>query len=64
MLFPLVSKVFTDIFKIYELPKTCNKIPKYCQILVLTIIICQANSMSQLNLPFGVYLINFIENVP
>ena len=48
MLFPLYSKVFTNILKIYELPKINNTIPKYCQTLVLTIIIYQANSMSQL----------------
>ena len=46
MFFPLVSKVFTDILKIYELPKY---IIKYLNIalcsLVLAITICQANSM-------------------
>ena len=50
MFFPLFSKVFTNILKIYELPKINNMIPKYCRILVLTIIIYQANSMSQLHL--------------
>ena len=39
MFFPLCSKVFIDILKIYELPKINNTIPKYCQTLVLTIII-------------------------
>ena len=43
----VLSKVFTDILKIYELPEIYNKIPKYCQTLALTIIIFQANSMSQ-----------------
>ena len=52
MFFPLFSKVFPDILKIYELPKIYNKIPKYWQTLVLTIIILQANSMSQLHLAF------------
>ena len=33
MLFLLFSKVFTDILKIYELPKVYNKISKYCQTL-------------------------------
>ena len=49
------TKDFTDILKIYELPKIYNKIPKYCQTLVLTIIIYQANSMSQLHLAFELY---------
>ena len=30
MFFPLCSKVFTNILKIYELPKTNNTLPKYC----------------------------------
>ena len=30
MFFPLCLKVFSDILKIYELPKINNKIPKYC----------------------------------
>ena len=42
--FTIFSKVFTDILKIYELHKIYYKIP-YCQILVLTIIIYQANSV-------------------
>ena len=45
----VLSKVFTDILKIYELAKICNKKPKYCQTLVLTIIIYKANSISQLH---------------
>ena len=53
--FPLFLKDFTDILKIYELPKIYNKIPKYSQTLVLTIIVYQANSMSQLHLPFELY---------
>ena len=51
----VLSKVFTDILKIYELPKIYNKKPKYCQTFVLTIIIYQANSMSQLHLAFELY---------
>ena len=50
MFFPLCPKVFADILKIYELPKINNTIPKYCQTLVLTIIIYQVSSMSQLHL--------------
>ena len=50
MFFPLCPKVFADILKIYELPKINNTIPKYCQTHVWTIIIYQANSMSQLHL--------------
>ena len=38
MFFPFFSKVFTDILKIYELPKIYIKKPKYCQTLVWTII--------------------------
>ena len=64
MFFPLFSKVFTDILKIYELTKTYNKIPKYCQTLVLTLIIYKASSMSQHELAFELYPINLIENVP
>ena len=41
MFFPIFSNVFTNILKIYELPKIYNK---------LTIIIYQVNSMSQLHL--------------
>ena len=37
----VLSKVFTDILKNYELPKIYNKKPKYCQTLVSTIIIYQ-----------------------
>ena len=33
-----LSKILTDILKIYELPKIYNKKPKYCLTLVLTII--------------------------
>ena len=61
MFFPLCSIVFTNLLKIYELPKINNTIPKYCQTLVLTIIIYQANSMSQLHLASEIY--PFIENV-
>ena len=63
MFFPLFSKVFTNILKIYELPKI-NNIPKYYQTIFLTIIIYQANSMSQLHLASEITPINFIENVP
>ena len=46
MFFPIFSNVFTNILKIYELPKIYNKILKK----LLTIIIYHANSMSQLHL--------------
>ena len=64
MFFPLFLKVFTNILKSYELPKINNMIPEYCQTLVLalTIIIYQANSMSQLYLASKRY--PFIENMP
>ena len=52
--FPLCSKVF-NILNIYELPKIINTIPKYCQTIVLTIIIYQANFMSQLQLASELY---------
>ena len=52
----IFSKVFTDILKVYELLKMYNKIPKYCQTLVLTIIIYQVNSTSQLHLRFELCL--------
>ena len=55
MFFPLCAKVFINILKIYELPKVNNTIPKYCQTLVLTIAIYQANSMSQLQPPSELY---------
>ena len=55
MFFPLFSKVFTNILKIYELPKTYNKILKYCQILFFTIITYQVDSMSQLHLVSDLY---------
>ena len=51
MFFPLFSKVFTNILKIYELPKTYNKILK----IFLTIIIYQINSISQLHLASELY---------
>ena len=53
--FPLCSKVFINISKIYEIPKINNTIPKYCQTLLLTIITHQANSMSQLQLASELY---------
>ena len=49
MFFLFFSKVFTNILKIYKLLKIYNKMPKYCQTLVLTIITYQANSISQLH---------------
>ena len=61
LLFP---KVFTDILKIYELPKIYNKIPKYYQGLALTIMVYQVSSMSQLHLALELYPYNAIENVP
>ena len=61
MFFPLYSNVSTNILKIYKLPKIDNMMPKYCQTLVLAIIIYQANSMSQLRLASELY--PFFENV-
>ena len=61
MFFPLFSKFFTGILKIYELPKICNKISKYCQTLVLTISNYQVNFMSNI-LNFSPF--NFYESVP
>ena len=51
LFFPLFSNVFTNILKIYELPKIYNKILKK----LLTIIIYQVNSMSQLHLASELY---------
>ena len=48
---PVFSNVFTNILKIYELPKIYNKILKK----LLTIIIYQVNSMSQLHLVSEIY---------
>ena len=63
--FLLLSNVFTDILKIDELPKIYNKIPKYCQTLVSTIIIYHANSQCHNFIWLLNYTpINFIENVP
>ena len=71
MFFPLFPKIFTNTLKIYEPPKTNNTLSKYCQTLVLTIIIYQANSMSQLHLSSELYPYvgynytpHFIKNVP
>ena len=64
MFVPLFSKVFSDILKIYELPKMYIKIPKYWQALVVTVVIYQVDSMSQLHLAFELYPINFIKNGP
>ena len=64
MFFALFSKIFSNILKIYDLPKINHMIPKCCQTLVLKIIIYQANSMPQLCLASELYPINFIENVP
>ena len=52
----ILTNVCTDdILKIYELHKIYNKKPKYCQALVLTIIIYQANPMSQLHQAFELH---------
>ena len=51
MFFPLFTKVFTNILKIYELPEIYNKILKK----LFTIIIYQVNSMSQLHLVSELY---------
>ena len=59
MFFTLFSKVFTNISKIYELPKINNMIPKYCQTLVITIIIYQVNFTSQLHLASKLYPYQF-----
>ena len=64
MLFPLLTKVFTDILKIYELPKIYNNRSKFCQKLVLTIIIYQANSMSNFIWLLNYTPINFVKNAP
>ena len=61
MFFPLLSNVFTNILKIYELPKIYNKIPKYCQTLALTIIIYQIPSKFIWLLNY--IPMNFIENL-
>ena len=55
MFFLLFPKVFTDILKIYKLPKIRNKIPKYFQTPVLTITIYQVNFIFQLHLAFELY---------
>ena len=59
--FPLFPKVFTGILKIYELLKKYYKIP-YCQMLVLTIIIYQVNSVPNSWL-LNYTPINFVENM-
>ena len=56
MLFSLFSNVFTNILKIYELPKIYNKILKK----LFTIIIYQVNSMSQLHLVSEILLKMYI----
>ena len=55
MFFSLFTKVFNHILKIYELPKINDMISKYCQTLVLTIIIYKVNFMSQLHLVSELY---------
>ena len=55
MFFSLFSKVFTDSLKVYEQLEIYNKISKYYQALVLTIILYQVNSMSQLHLGLELY---------
>ena len=51
----MISKVFTDMLNIYEIPKMYYKKPKYSQTLALIIIVYNANSMSQLHLAFELY---------
>ena len=51
MLFPLFWKIFTNILKIYELPKIYNKILKK----LFKIIIYQINSVSQIHLASDLY---------
>ena len=60
--FPLFQKIFTAILKIYELLKIYYKIP-YSQMLVLTIIFYQANSVPTSCL-LNYTPINFVENMP
>ena len=55
MFFPLFYTIHTDILKIYELPEINDEVPKCCQTVILTMIIYQANSMSQLHLAFELY---------
>ena len=64
MPFPLFSKVFTNNLNIYELPKIYDEISKYCQTLVLTIIISQTISSPNFIWLLNYTPINFIENVP
>ena len=59
---PLFPKVFNGILKIYELLKIYHKI-LYCQMLFLTIIIYQANSVPNSWL-LKYTPINFVENMP
>ena len=60
--FPLFPKVFTGILKIYELFKIYYKI-HYCHMLVLTIIIYQANSVPT-SWILNYAPINFVKNIP
>ena len=53
MFFPLFSKVFTNILKIYELTKIFNAIPKYCQALVTTIIMYGELRQSEFSVSSG-----------
>ena len=46
MFLPLSLEVFTDILKIYELPKIYNKTPKYWQALSVTKIIYEVPTSS------------------
>ena len=52
--FNVLSKVFTEILNVYELPKIYNKKPKYCQKFVLIIITYQVNSI-----PNFIWLLNY-----
>ena len=63
LFFSLCSKVFTNILKIYELPKINHTIHKYCQTLVWTIIIYQTNLCHNFIWLLSYTPINFIENV-
>ena len=67
MLFPFFFKNFTDILKIYELPKVYNKIPKYSK--KKTLVLLNNNNLPiQFCAPtapsFSAIPLNCIENVP
>ena len=62
LFFPLFPKVFTGILKTYELLKIYDK-THYCQMLVLTIMIYQVNSVPTPWL-LSYTPINFVQNIP